>query len=297
MNAQSRSLHRRPAFILAVALLAASALGLTLGISRYKVMLRKLPIRPGNGRLLIALPSETESFIRVGPDRRENPEVEKTLGTTNYISRRYEEKNPRDPAKPLRLELHCAYYTGMIDTVPHVPERCFVGGGMQIGNMLGEVPLPLDASRWSVDTTLDPAKFGEVFSVRLGNRSDKAGSYVRLPRNPKDIRMNVTTFLVGNNEAVQHAGYFFIANGGWVAKANDVRLLAFDLKTKYAYYCKVQCTGFNYSTAEEFAAASARLLDEMLGEIMLCLPDWPAVVLAQEAGRPVPGADAQEQGP
>jgi hypothetical protein len=297
MTAHGQPLHRRTAFIATLALLAASALGLTLGISKYKVMLRKFPIRPGNGRLLLALPSETESFIRVGPDRRENAEVEKTLGTTNYISRRYEEKTPRDPAKPVRLELHCAYYTGMIDTVPHVPERCFVGGGMQIGNMLGEIPLPLDASRWSIDTALDSLKFGDIYTVRLGNKSEKAGTYVRLPRNPKDIRMNVTTFLVGEGDLVQHAGYFFIANGGWVAKANDVRLLAFDLKTKYAYYCKVQCTGLNFASAEEFTAASARLLDELLGEIMLCLPDWPAVVLAQEAGNPVPGADAQEQAP
>jgi hypothetical protein len=78
-----------------------------------------------------------------------------------------------------------------------------------------------------------------------------------------------------------YAGYFFVANGGCVARAEDVRLLAFDLRSTYAYYVKVQVTSQDVSSQEELAQAAASLLDELFGDLMLCTPDWVEV----EAGR------------
>ena len=49
-----------------------------------------------------------------------------SLGTDKYLTRSYALDG--DPAKGTML-LHLAYYTGMIDTVPHIPERCWGAGG------------------------------------------------------------------------------------------------------------------------------------------------------------------------
>ncbi|MFA6044408.1 MAG: exosortase-associated EpsI family protein [Phycisphaerales bacterium] len=268
-------------FTVAMVLLLGSSLGIASAISAFKLTLRKLPIYPESRLLLTSLPTETESWIRVGADRKESAEVEEVLGTKNYVSRLYKEKNPKDKAHPMLLDLHVAYYTGMIDTVPHVPDRCFVGGGMQIGDILGDLPLPLDRSRWREDTSVRPDMAGHIFVTRSSN-----GLYPRLPRDPQDIKLRTMRFVQKDGPDL-FAGYFFIANGGTVAKAEEVRLLAFDLSSKYAYYAKVQVTTASVTSGEEMTKASASLLNELMGDIMTCLPDWVAV----QQGDYVPAAD------
>ena len=51
-------------------------------------------------------------------DRIEKAEVQEALGTENYVTRTFKERNPADPRSPVMIELHVAYYTGMITTVP-----------------------------------------------------------------------------------------------------------------------------------------------------------------------------------
>ena len=278
-------LSRHAGFVVVMALLVGAALAIASAIAAFKFTLRKLPIYPESGLLLSSLPTETESWVRVGPDRKESPEVEAVLGTTNYVSRLYKEKNPKDKAHPVLLDLHVAYYTGMIDTVPHVPDRCFVGGGMQIGDVLGDLPLPLDQTRWREDTTVPADMKGHIFVTRSTN-----GLYPRLPRDPQNIRMRTMRFVQTGGPDL-FAGYFFIANGGTVAKAEGVRLLAFDLNSTYAYYAKVQVTTASVKTGDEMARVSAGLLDELMGDIMVCVPDWVAV----QQGEYPPRSDDQSK--
>jgi hypothetical protein len=73
------------------------------------------------------------------------------------------------------------------------------------------------------------------------------------------------------------AGYFFIANGGTVSRAEEVRLLAFDLRSSYAYYLKVEFQSEQVESGEELAALAGRFLDENFAEIMRCTPDWVEV--------------------
>jgi len=265
------------AFIVALAVLVASSLGMSSAIRSYGLHLRKKPIQAPGERTLLALPTETKSWKRVGSDRIEPPEVVKTLGTDNYVSRVYVEKHPADASHPIAVEFHAAYYTGMIDTVPHVPDRCFVGGGWSIGSAPVVVPVPLDQGLWRADKSVPESDRGHIFRVRLSNRfGTMPGTYVRLPRDPQDIRMRVVKFIEpGGGET--YAGYFFVANGSTVARAEQVRLLAFDLKDDYAYYLKVQFTSGRVGSAEELAQVAASLLDELFGEIMLCVPDWVEV--------------------
>jgi hypothetical protein len=269
-------------FIVALSLLATAAVAMPLAIRAFKISIKKLPIYPADGRLLTAVPFETASWVCTTGDHRETAEVEKTLGTTNYFTRVYTEKFPAPGKKPRSLVLHAAYYTGQIDTVPHVADRCFVAGGMQLGTLTQDLPLPLDADRFMPDRDVPPELTGKIVKVRSSD-----GVFVRLPREPEKIKIHTMKFIDQGKEL--YAGYFFIANGGTVARAEDVRLLAFDLKATYSYYLKVQVTSPEVSSQEELAAVAGSLLDEVLGDIMRCTPDWVEV----ESGRYAPAVEAK----
>jgi len=54
-------------------------------------------------------------------------------------------------------------------------------------------------------------------------------------------------------------------------------MLAFDLSDDYAYYLKVQVTSQAVHSAEELGEVSSSLLNDLIGDIMYCLPDWVEV--------------------
>ncbi|MFN9973023.1 MAG: hypothetical protein ACK58T_24365, partial [Phycisphaerae bacterium] len=224
---------------------------------------------------------ETPTWRQIGVDKLESAEVLETLGTSNYVSRTFIKKSSEKRDKPIVLDFHAAYYTGMVDTVPHVPERCFVGGGMQIGDTTRTIPLALDTSGWSPVPGIENAADRGLFRQRVPNYArDGVGTSVILPRHPEKLQLRITEFSNKTGRKI-FAGYFFVANGGHVSSAEEVRLLAFDLRSDYAYYLKVQFTSSTVSTAEELAAEASSLLGELLPEIMRCVPDWVEV----EAGR------------
>jgi hypothetical protein len=218
--------------------------------------------------------------MAIGPDAYETGEVLETLGTKNYLTRAYARKlppeagaKPEDKPKPdwkNTFEFHAAYYTGMIDTVPHVPDRCFVAGGMQLGDLTKDVPLQLDRMNWHPDPYAPEAMTGHLYTMRSTLKN-----YVHLPRDPKDLKLHAMQFVSEGHNL--YAGYFFIANGGAVPRAEDVRLLAFDLRSTYAYYLKVQFTSHTVESEEELAAMAASFLDEVFGDLMECVPDWTKV--------------------
>lgn len=261
-------------------LIGAGALSAYLSVNG--VRLHKIPIYPENNRQVSSIPSVTDGWEKVGADQVMGAEVVETLGTENYLSRNYFRTRDADPKMPIVLSFHAAYYTGMIDTVPHVPERCFVGGGLQQGGFSRSMDLPMDTSSWRIDPSV-PTEFagqsGEIYTVRLSNdpsRSDAPGSRVRLPRgvSPESaIKMRVSEFIDPNGGKL-YAGYFFIANGGTKANANDVRQLAFNLNDDYAYFLKVQVTASHLESFDEFVVYAGELIGELLGETMRCVPDW-----------------------
>ncbi len=261
-----------PAFLAAVLILGGSAAAFWASVDALRLTLRKKPIYPRSGLKVWDVPAETRSWVRVYEGPRVDAETEKTLGTGNYVSRVYQQKGVESA---VQVELHLAYYTGMIDTVPHVPDRCFVGGGMAIGGFEGDLAIPLEG-RWSEDSDT-PEALRPVMETRLDNDySRRPGTYVRLPRDPAGMKLRTWRFV--QKDRTVYSGYFFIANGGHVSRAEDVRLLAFDLKSEYAYYLKVQVTGVqNVRSGDDLARATGSLLDELLGEIMLAVPDWVEV--------------------
>jgi hypothetical protein len=276
---------RTRAFIFAVVVLFGCAAGLSAAISALKINLKKLPItvRPQCS----SIPVQTASWKQLRQDELMKAEVLETLGTHNYLSRWYVERKPAEGKQPRAVQVHLAYYTGMVDTVPHVPDRCFVAGGADMIGGPWTTPVRLHGleSQWVEDSSaaadaakaLD-AKNVKIYSTRLGENSAAPGNSVRLPRGIEALDMRAFEFKQPGMTAPTYAGYFFIANGGLTSLAQDVRLLAFDLKSDYAFYLKVQFMSFDVQSQEELAQLAGSLLDELLPDIMLCVPDWTDVI-------------------
>lgn len=239
---------------------------------------------------LTSIPAETPVFRMIGKDERYGKDVQETLGTENYISRIYVDKAPPADARPRAIELHVAYYTGTIDTVPHVPDRCMVGAGWSIAGGPWIVPVPLDRGRWIEDDAASAearaagtaagsvGADSPIFSGRLSPASHAPGNRVRLPRGIEHVQMRVTEFEKPGTGQRMFAGFFFIANGGLTPRAEEVRLLAYDLRSDYAYYAKVQVSSEQVKSAEELARVAADLLDDLLPDVMQCVPDWTDVL-------------------
>ncbi len=267
---------KTPGFIVAMSVLVLASVGMGTAIKLTQITLKKLPIYPPNGKLLSSLPRETKSWMAYGADAYETGEVLETLGTTNYLTRAYVKKLPTKEGLEQQLdkksvfEFHAAYYTGMIDTVPHVPDRCFVAGGMQLGDLTQDVALPLDRMNWRTDPYAPESRVGHLYTQYSILRIP-----VHQPRDPQDLKLHAMQF-VSEGQNV-YAGYFFIANGGAVPRAEDVRLLAFDLHSTYAYYLKVQFTSRTAESEEELAKMAASFLDDVFGDLMECVPDWTKV--------------------
>ncbi|MCC6661360.1 MAG: exosortase-associated EpsI family protein [Phycisphaerales bacterium] len=273
---------RTPAFLTALGILVFCAAGWSAAISAYSMYMQKKAIYAPQGRLLRSLPARTEHWERVGPDQTVDAETLKVLGTDNYVTRSYRRIDAADRST---LELHAAYYTNQIDTVPHVPDRCFVGAGIAKVGGPWFVPIPMDTSGWAPHPSAgaeerDAPPDKRVLSVRLPDSSPFGpGRRVRLPRGvapDRPFQMQISKFEDPSGRTI-FAGYFFIANGGWVASANEVRTLAFDLSEYYAYYLKVQVSSTSVKSADELAAQAGSLLDDLMGDIMCCVPDWTEV--------------------
>lgn len=266
--AQKAQLQRSTfaASLLAVVLLL-SVPGLWLGVLRANDMvLHKLPIPVQ--RPLVSLPETLGTWQLLREDPPLSEELIEALGTRQYVSRYYfDTAGTTAGGKPTNdsvVKLHVAYYTGMPDTVPHVPERCFVAGGLIYrGKQATEIEL--QGSRYREDTT------GEIVAF-----SRLAGADVLLPKR----RFEATQFTFAApdaGEAEANVVYFFVANGRLLATPDQVRLLGFNPRDRYSYYCKIEIGLFGIADKEQAVNRAASFLSAAMPEIMACLPDWRAV--------------------
>ncbi|MEM9083496.1 MAG: exosortase-associated EpsI family protein, partial [Planctomycetota bacterium] len=257
--------------LICIVLLVAAGLGFSQVVGYFDIHLSKKPIYAPDGLRLSSIPDSFPGWEKLpGIEEAMSAEVLEELGTTNYLSRWYVETGVADEERRA-FQLHTAYYTGTIDTVPHVPERCFTGGGMQIaGETRRDVRVPLDMSRLIVNEGLPEELFDKAIHMA---RSRVTHTRVNLPEGVEELQMTATPYVGGGPDTIW-AGYFFLANEGTVASADDVRLLAFELQDDYAYYCKIQFMSSDVDSAEELGELAGEVLDEIFADIMRCVPDW-----------------------
>jgi hypothetical protein len=191
-----------------------------------------------------------------------NQEMQDALGTPYYITRIYRDTRVPENKPGSLLRIHVAYYTGTTDTVPHVPERCVVAGGA----------VPQAAENTQVTLTgehLLPKDDGLTAMTALRGP-------VRLPT--ADVPLRVIKF----GDPAGHTRpfavtYFFVANNTFVSSAEGVRLQAFNMTDRYAYYCKVEVMPLGVGEMDQAAKTVGQFLSYIMPEVMRCLPDWQKV--------------------
>jgi hypothetical protein len=284
------------AFVIACLTLVGSGLAFQSMVKHLNIYLRKEPVELRVHFSSIARSLDT--WHAVGNDLVHDAAMIEELGTNLYLDRTYARlRNSRSLDANMNihsdevedwLALHIAYYTGMIDAVPHVPDRCMVAGGFTATSQPEFYDLDVDKSNWRYDESVVNHRTGKPYPYVLHADPVRAGriSVVRMPIG--EYRLRVTRFRHPDYaDRSVYAGFFFIGNGRATASTTAVRALAFDRTDRFSYYCKIQFTkiGSQDMTADDFVASVSSLLSELLPEIMRCLPDWSEV--EQSGNEPV----------
>jgi hypothetical protein len=231
---------RKPSYLVVLLVLLIGAVGINAATTAMKLHFRKeaLPLRGADG--LDALPDELGTWVAVPEPRRIlDADLEHSLGTNKYLFRDYvDTATPvggtpaatkaevlalKDlPRKDREARLNdfrrksfgsvvsfaATYYTGKVDTVPHVPDRCYVADGFQ--------PSDYKTEGWNLgqyaagDTRTAPVRFIDFEDQTARGLQSRCVSY------------------------------FFHANGDYMDDPNKVRIRLQNLLEKYAYFAKIE---------------------------------------------------------
>ncbi|MFM7051355.1 MAG: exosortase-associated EpsI family protein [Planctomycetota bacterium] len=260
------------AYFAALALLA-------VGFGGFYLLVRQLNIHLVKERVelrrpLDSVPTRLGRWQRVGSDTVYSDTLLEELGTKRYLDRNYAIDGA--PAKGM-MSVHVAYYTGTIDAVPHIPERCWAVGGLEVTSNSAVVPLAIDMSGWE---PLEGDATGQYRVTFVNDAVTAERERVTMPVG--EIGATTIEFQDPRRPEIrQVGGYFFIANGRSTSNSYGVRSLAFNLTDRYAYYCKIQLMrrgtvdSPDGSLMGPFRDEAAELLTQLLPHVMRCLPDWP----------------------
>jgi Protein of unknown function (DUF3485) len=276
LRAASRRSLRRGAFAAVIAVLGISALGLNATVSFLQIHFKKRPL-PLAVRSLTdsteGIPVQLGEWIAVSPDAAIDPEIQQVLGTAQYLFRDYADarrwpteqllalrdrpKDERDaavgemqaqsPESILRVAI--TYYTGLADTVAHIPERCYVADGF-------------DVSAY------------ETHEAICGMYAD--GS-------PRKISYRLISFedQTARGRVGRVVGYLFHVDGVYESDSLVVRNRLASLRERYGYYAKVELMTTDSPGHDEqrglSQAAMTDFLTAALPELEKKLPDWKRV--------------------
>ena len=269
----------RVAFASVVIVLISSAVGFRASVSALNLYLRKdsVPLRES----LDTIPMKLGRWKRVGIDSRLGEAMVESLGTRFYLDRHYAiDGNPANGV----MTLHIAYYTGMVDAVPHVPERCWGAAGLVMISQPSTRDVRVDRSKWDLVSGPKNMATGAIYpSAPVVDPVTRREETVFLPIG--ETEMSVTVFQDESNPKFRLVGgYLFIANARFTSSTNVVKTYAFDLSSRYSYYCKVQCSMLvndSDQAVETWSELTADLLSELLPTLMRRLPDWTLIEASQ----------------
>jgi hypothetical protein len=255
-------------FIVAVVLLGVSAISLNAATKMLQLHFRKVPIEmrhelddPSGGLAARIGPWQMVSIDAPLPE-----DTEVMLGTKEYVFRDYvdtrkipqseldkfSDKTPRERHELLAalqrknpdavINIAVTYYTGMVDTIPHVPEICYVADGY--------VPTEPPATyEWAVPSPLLAA--GEQLPVRFISFDDQTPT--------QRVRRNVA--------------YFFQTQGVYEADPRQVRFHLQALTQRANYFAKIELMNL-VKDHDQSVAMMKDFLNVALPEVERCLPDY-----------------------
>lgn len=266
----------RATFLAVCATLLVGGLGLRWAMQRFDVYLRKEPVEMRGA--FATIPATLGRWQKVGDDVVMDAATVEQLGTSQYLTRSYALDG--DASKGV-LNLHLAYYTGMIDTVPHIPERCWGANGLtQKGEPQQVAVAPAIPSSAPEGGPVNRAT-GQPY--RLAECADPlTGATERVALPVGELAFTLSTFQDPRQPRIEMlGGYFFVANGRVTPTTFGVRTLAFNLSDRYAYFCKLQLSARypvgDRPSPELFKEQSEDFLKDLMPHLMRRLPDWPSV--------------------
>lgn len=287
-GAVAAGLLRQPRFLVAAGVLLVCAVGFNAAAEYLQVNFRKLPV-PMRVRALDDAEQGVPAviggrWVQVSEDRPLSGDVEKALGTKQYLNRIYvDQAAVHRTADDLRklgpkqvnelvfelkqrqpdavMSVHVAYYTGLVDTVAHIPDRCMVADGYR---------------PTGYDVKPGPAEYADGRA--------------------RDLRYRFITFedTTAMARVTRNVGYLFQVNGAYTEDPLEVRRRLQYLLEKYGYYAKVELMTEQAGAAAAAAAAkpdspaaldararSGKAMDDFLSALVphveRCLPDWAQV--------------------
>jgi hypothetical protein len=286
---------RRPTFVLVLLVLFLGAVGINAATSAMRLHFKKeaMPLRAPEG--LAALPHEIGDWECVPEVRTVNPDLAHDLGTDQYAFRTYVDTkavmagsaagtpiisreevrkmadlNDRERFSKLMeirsknpnavLSFAVTYYTGKVDTVPHVPDRCYVADGFE--------PSKYDVNRWEL------------------------GSYATGAPRSVPVRFIDFEDQTARGQQNRCVTYFFHANGEYEDSPLVVRQKLQSLFERYGYFAKIEVMALlpprqaggvmadkaarHEQDREAAAATMRRFLTAALPPVERLLPDWNA---------------------
>ncbi len=282
----ARRALRQPRFVVASLVLAVCAVGLNGATQFLQLHFRKLAV-PLPCKSLTDEATGIPSVLGEGrwaqlfPDEPIDSETEAILGTKNYLFRDYLDtridphvsrfKNISGKRERMALMMETqerfrdrvplitmsmTYFTGLVDTVAHVPDRCYVADGYE-------------PSAHTV-VAVEPDAF--------------------LDHKPRKVDFRLITFedQTGMGRVTRNVGYFFQVNGVYENDPLEVRRHLQGLREKYGYYAKIEmmvsyaaadAAGRSLASDSQSKAADAMkdFIAASLPDIEKRLPDWERV--------------------
>ena len=277
---------RQRSFLIVTLVLLTAALGLNVAVSAMKLHFKKEPVPLA--RPLGAIPPKLGTWVQVSEDQPLDKEMQDVLGTKEYIFRDYVNETDvpgvadrfrgktvaerRNILNGIRqqfpnavISLSVTYYTGMVDTVAHVPDRCVTADGYE--------PKEYTTPQWPIADQLPAAA--------------KPRTADGTPLDTVEVRYINFEDQTGNAKFPRSVSYFFHTNGKFVSSPLEVRNQLANLFVKKGYYAKIE-TMTTIADTRVSADKTANFLSSALPEVHKCMPDWQKVV----AGGAAPDAVA-----
>lgn len=282
MSSLLRTLKRllgQPDFVVAVILLGTAAATLNFATGYLALHFKKQPVqmRVAAFDASDGFPATIGPWLQVTKDTPLDADTEHILGTSQYVNRIYVDTRVLDlqqleelktqagkeraamlatmqrehPQAVMSLGLY--YYTGLVDTVAHIPDRCYIADGY-------------DVSSYQTRTN---QRFGTY-----PDGSDRVVSY------------NYINFedQTGQQRESKNVAYLFHVNGHYESSPLGVRRSLQNLFERYGYYAKMELMTVSPSHADDPAgqraaqdsslAAMDSFLSVALPQFERCMPDW-----------------------
>ena len=245
--------YLQPAFLICAGVLALTGSAVSVAIELSGIYLKKEPLelkKPLNQLDNFNL----SPYKIVSKQEIDNPDMLETLGTEDYIEWNLEDTSAPADSNVRFCTLFVTYY-GLPDKVPHVPEECYIGGGLR---QVSAETVTL-TTRYAAAGISSERQISTRYLVFAGAKSDVWGGEITFP-----------TF------------YTFSVNGEYAGGREDARLiLNKNLFGKFSYFSKVEWKFYNnrfgraiYPNKQEALVASEKLLAMVLP--VLEKEHWPS---------------------